>query len=180
MPGSGTWLGAIALTLPMALGILVGCGVTGTENSDDIPSSGVSTSSDAAENAKKTSSELYDPIGLKGKASDNGPGVTECGKKKPDKYFHIFHSWSFNPTSSEQLEGAMEQLKSDLPGRGWEVVVHGPDSSRNKNLSLTADSDTKKFGVDVTSQATDNPPNLNFFVVSGCYQLPDGRKIEQF
>ncbi|MFK0022521.1 hypothetical protein [Streptomyces sp. NPDC090798] len=175
-----TKLGAIALTLPIALATLTGCSMTDTKKSDDIPFSGVSTSSDAAEAAKKTSSELYNLIGLKGKASDTGPGVKECGKKDPDKYFQIFHSWSFTPTSSEQLEGAMEQLKSKLPKHGWEVVKYGPDSSRNKNLSLTADNDAKKFSVNIIYQAKDNPPNLNFFVVSGCYQVPDGQKIEQF
>jgi 5'-3' exonuclease len=175
-----TKLGAIALTLPIALATLTGCSMTDTKNSDDIPSSGVSTSSDAAEGAKKTSSELYNLIGLKGKASDTGPGVKECGKRDPEKYFQIFHSWSFTPTSSEQLDGAMEQLKSKLPKHGWEVVEYGPDSSRNKNLSLTADNDTKKFSVKITYQAKDNPSNLSFFVVSGCYQVPDGQKIEQF
>ncbi|MFF0134560.1 hypothetical protein ACFYTG_54865, partial [Streptomyces mirabilis] len=54
------------------------------------------------------------------------------------------------------------------------------DSSRNKNLSLTADNGTKKFSVKITYQAKDNPSNLSFFVVSGCYQVPDGQKIEQF
>ncbi|SFF41885.1 hypothetical protein [Streptomyces mirabilis] len=175
-----TKLGAIALTLPIALATLTGCSVTDTKNSDDIPSSGVSTSRGAAELAKKTSSELYNLIGLKGKASDTGPGVKECGKKDPDKYFQIFHSWSFTPTSSEQLEGAMEQLKSKLPKHGWEIAEYGPDSSRNKNLSLTADNDTKKFSVKIVYQAKDNPSNLSFFVVSGCYQVPDGQKIEQF
>ncbi|MEU0037196.1 hypothetical protein [Streptomyces sp. NPDC006333] len=175
-----TKLGALALTLPTALGILVGCRVANAENHDDIPSSGVSTSSDAAEDAKKTSSELYNLIGLKGKAPDTGPGVKECGMKDPDRYFQIFHSWSFRPTSPEQLEDVMDQLKSQLPKQGWEVVAYGPDSSRNKNLGLTADNDAKKFSVNIIYQAKDNPPNLNFFVVSGCYLVPDGQKIEQF
>ncbi|MGW3629434.1 hypothetical protein ACWD7F_04605 [Streptomyces sp. NPDC005122] len=154
--------------------------MTDHNNSDDIPSSGVRTSSDAAEDTKKVSSGMYNLIGLKGKASDTGPGVKECGKRDPDKYFQIFHSWSFTPTSSEQLEGVMEQLKSKLPKQGWKVVEYGPDSSRNKNLGLTADNDTKKFSVKISYRAKDNPSNLNFFVVSGCYQVPDGQKIEQF
>lgn len=175
-----TKLCAIALTLPVAFSTLTGCGMNDTKNSDNIPSSGVRTSKDAAGDAKNASSELYTLIGLKGKASDTGPGVKECGKKDPDKYFQIFHSWSFTPTSSGQLNDVMEQLKEKLPKRGWEVVEYGPDSSRNKNLSLTADNNAKKFSVNITYQAKDNPPNLNFFVVSGCYQAPDDQKIEQF
>ncbi|MFG2475387.1 hypothetical protein [Streptomyces fagopyri] len=175
-----TKLCAIALTLPTALATLIGCGMTDKKKSDDIPSSGVSTSSEAAGDAKKTSSELYNLIDIKGKATDTGPGVKECGKKDAEKYFQIFHSWSFTPASSEELGGVMDQLKVKLPKHGWEVVEYGPDSSRNKNLSLTADNDTKKFSVNITYQAKDNPPNLNFFVVSGCYQVADGQKIEQF
>ncbi|MFF6878460.1 hypothetical protein ACFY9S_24560 [Streptomyces sp. NPDC012474] len=173
-------LGAAALALPIALMTLTGCSMTEASNSDDIPSSGTSTSSDAAQEAEKASSELYNLIGLKGKASDTGPGVKECGKKDPEKYFQIFHSWSFTPTSPQQLESAMERLKANLPKHGWKVVDYGPDTSRNKNLNLTADNDTKKFSVNITYRAKDNSPHLNFFVVSGCYQVPDGEKIEQF
>ncbi|MEU8906000.1 hypothetical protein [Streptomyces mirabilis] len=74
----------------------------------------------------------------------------------------------------------MEKLKSKLPKYGWEVVEYGSDSSRNKNLSLTADNGTKKFSVKITYQGKDNPSNLSLFVVSGCYQVPDGQKNEQF
>ncbi|MFE5141658.1 hypothetical protein ACFRDV_29030 [Streptomyces fagopyri] len=175
-----TKLCAIAFTLPIAIATLIGCGMTEKKKSDDMPSSGVSTSSEAAGDAKRTSSELYNLIGIKGKATDTGPGVKECGRKDPEKYFQMFHSWSFTPASSEQLSGVMEQLKVKLPRHGWEVVEYGPDSSRNKNLSLTADNDTKKFSVNITYQAKDNLPNLNFFVVSGCYQVPDGQKVERF
>ncbi|GAA3186521.1 hypothetical protein GCM10010451_39810 [Streptomyces virens] len=173
-------LGAIALALPIAFITLIGCSVADSSKSTEIPSSGTSTSSAAAKEAEKVSSELYTLIGLKGKATDTGPGVKECGKKDPEKYFQIFHSWSFIPASSEQLDGTMERLKADLPKHGWKVVAFGPDSSRNKNLSLTADNTAKKFSVDITYRAKGKPPYLNFFVVSGCYQIPDGDKIEQF
>jgi 5'-3' exonuclease len=171
---------AIALALPVALMTLTGCSMTDANNSNDIPSSGTSTSSDAAKEAEKASSELYNLIGLKGKASDTGPGVKECGKKDPEKYFQIIHSWSFTPPRHSTSEGTMERLKENLPKHGWEVVNYGPDTSRNKNLSLRADDDTKKFSVDITYRAKDNTPHLNFFVISGCYQIPDGKKIEQF
>ncbi|MFG3583407.1 hypothetical protein [Streptomyces sp. NPDC047990] len=171
---------AIVLSLPMTLATLTGCAMTDTKSSDDMPSSGFSTSSEAAESAKEVSSQLYNLIGFKGKASDTGPGVKECGKKDPEKYFQIFHSWSFTSTSPEQFEGVMEQLNSKLPKQGWNVVKYGPDNSANKNIGLTADNEDKKYSVKITYQAKDNPPNLNFFVVSGCYQIPDGQKIEQF
>ncbi|WP_349362129.1 hypothetical protein [Streptomyces sp. H27-C3] len=49
-----------------------------TDNPDDTPTAGTKTSLAAADDAEKVSSELYDLIGVKGKASKTGPGVSEC------------------------------------------------------------------------------------------------------
>ncbi|MFJ8546965.1 hypothetical protein ACIRFH_34330 [Streptomyces sp. NPDC093586] len=126
------------------------------------------------------SSELYDLIGIKGKASDTGPGVQSCAGKDREKYFRIFHPWNFYPASPGELGEAMERLHTDLPKHGWKVVEYGPDTSKNKNLSLTADNDEKKYSVNVSHRAKNDPPKLAFFLVSGCYQIPDGQKIQRF
>ncbi|PVE07124.1 hypothetical protein [Streptomyces scopuliridis] len=154
--------------------------MTDTGSSDDIPTAGISTSEEAADKAKQISSEIYDLIGIKGKASNTGAGVTECGGKDPEKYFQIFHPWTFTPAAADQLDGVMERLKEELPKHGWKVVDYGPDTSKNKNLSLTADNDAKKYSVKIAHFSKDNPPNLNLMVVSGCYQVPDGEKVERF
>ncbi|WP_328861003.1 hypothetical protein [Streptomyces sp. NBC_00306] len=154
--------------------------MSAANNSDEIPTAGTSTSRDAADTAEKVSSEIYDLIGIKGKASDTGPGVKECGDKDPEKYFQIFHKWSFSPASASQLSGVMERLKSELPEHGWKVVDHGPDTSKNQNLSLTADNDAKKHSVNIAHFAKRSSPKLSLMVVSGCYQVPDGEKVERF
>ncbi|MEV4998522.1 hypothetical protein [Streptomyces niveus] len=148
--------------------------------SDDVPSAGTSNSEDAADAAERVSSELYDLIGIKGKASETGPGVSECGDKDPEKYFTIFHPWTFTPASADQLEGVMERLKTELPKNGWKVVKYGRDNSKNKNLSLTADNDEKKYSVQIAYFAKDESPNLNLMLASGCYQVPDGEKVYRF
>ncbi|TFI30943.1 hypothetical protein E4P36_03800 [Streptomyces sp. 4R-3d] len=175
--------------MSLALTTLTGCGMTDTNGSDgsdssagsdDLPSAGTSNSEDAADEAERVSSELYDLIGIKGKASDTGPGVSECGDKDPEKYFTIFHPWTFTPASADQLEGVMERLKTELPKNGWKVVEYGRDNSKNKNLSLTADNDEKKYSVQIAYFAKDASPNLNLMLVSGCYQVPDGEKVYRF
>lgn len=185
-------LGASALLMSLALTTLTGCGMTdskgsdgsdssgSSENSRDLPDAGTSSSADAADAAERISSELYDLIGIKGKASEPGPGVSECGDKDPEKYFQVFHAWTFTPASADELDGVMERLKKELPEHGWKVVEYGPDTSKNKNLSLTADNDEKKHSVKIGYFAKDESPNLNLMVVSGCYQVPDGEKVNQF
>ncbi|MEU3374908.1 hypothetical protein ABZ734_31280 [Streptomyces sp. NPDC006660] len=153
-----------------------------SKDSAEIPFAGISTTSDAADAMEKVSSELYDLAGLKGKASDVQPGVMECDGKDRDTYFTIFHPWDLIPssTSTAELEGVVKRLRDELPQHGWKVVEYGRDSSKNNNLSLTADNDTKKVSVKLGAYVKNSPPSLGFMVVSGCYRIPDGKKIERF
>ncbi|MFE3252990.1 hypothetical protein [Streptomyces sp. NPDC059209] len=158
-------------------------GNAGTDSSGklgDVPDAGTSNTQDAADEAERVSSELYDLIGVKGEASDTGPGVSACGDKDPEKYFRIFHAWTFTPASAGLLDGVMERLRTELPGQGWKVVAYGPDTSKNKNPGLTADNDGKKYSVKIAHFAKDATPNLNLMVVSGCYQVPEGETVDRF
>lgn len=175
-----TRMGAQALFVSLALTSLTGCSMTDSTDSDDLPSAGTSMSLSAADQAEKVSSEIYDLIGVKGKASNTGPGVSECSGKDPDKYFQIFHPWSFTPESPDKLDGVMERLKEELPKHGWKVVEYGPNTSKNKSMQLTADNDKKKHSVKITHFAKGKAPSLNLMVVSGCYQVPDGEKVDRF
>ncbi|WP_030338350.1 hypothetical protein [Streptomyces sp. NRRL S-1022] len=173
-------LGASALLVSTVLTTLTGCSMTFSTESDDVPSAGTSTSQDAAAEAQKVSSRLYDLIGVKGKASESSPGVQDCGDKDRETYFRIFHKWSFYPASADDLEVAMQNLRKGLPKQGWKIVEYGPDSSANKNLTLIADNDEQKAGVHITQMKKRNPPKLSLMLVSGCYQVPDGEKVEHF
>ncbi|WP_282794240.1 hypothetical protein [Streptomyces sp. CC224B] len=152
-----------------------------TDNKKDgVPSAGTSSTRDALDEMKKTSSGLYAMIGVKGKASDNFPGVTRCSGKDRDTYFRIYHPWSFYPTSKGDLDEALRRLKAELPKHGWEIVEYGPDTSRNKNISLTADNDKKKVSVNVVQMKKNDRPKLSFHLVSGCYKVPDGEKVDRY
>ncbi|AYG82242.1 hypothetical protein DWB77_04412 [Streptomyces hundungensis] len=174
--------GALALLVSLTLSTLTGCSMSDSKDSHEIPSAGISTSSDAADSMVRVSSALYDLIGVKGKASETQPGVTECSGKDRDKYFTIFHPWNITPTktTAAELDAVMERLKKELPKHGWEIVEYGRDTSKSKNLSLTADNDEQKVSVKLASYAKDTPPSLGLMVVSGCYQIPEGKKIERF
>ncbi|SED46032.1 hypothetical protein SAMN04490357_4868 [Streptomyces misionensis] len=171
---------AAALLASTVLITLTGCSMTSSTEPDDVPSAGTSTSRDAADRTESVSSRLYDLIGVKGKASDSGPGVQECSGKDRDTYFRIFHKWSFYPASASDLDAAMQHLKDGMPEHGWKIVEYGPDTSRNKNLTLVADNDEQKAGVHITQMKKRNPPKLSLMVVSGCYRVPEGQKVEHF
>ncbi|MFD3647506.1 hypothetical protein ACFWUT_10190 [Streptomyces cyaneofuscatus] len=175
-----TALGAEALLVSIALITLTGCSMTDANDSSSLPSAGTSTTEEAARTVKKVSSEIYDLMGIMGKASNSGAGVTECGGKDPEKYFQIFHPWSFTPASPEQLGDVMERLKEDLPEHGWKVVEYGPDTSKNKNVRLTADNEKERHSVKIWHYAKRNPPKMSLMVVSGCYQVPEGEKVDRF
>lgn len=167
------------LAVPLAFATLTGCGMS-DEKSDDVPFAGTSTSSAASAAMKKTSSDIYDLIGVKGKASENYPGVTECAGKDRKTHFRIYHPWSFHPASADDLDEAMERLKRELPKHGWKIVEYGPDTSRNRNINLTADNDKKKVSVNIVKMAKGARPKLSLDLVSGCYKVPDGEKVDPY
>ncbi|MGW4202205.1 hypothetical protein [Streptomyces sp. NPDC004726] len=151
------------------------------ESDNPVPSSGTSTLDDATQETKKVSSDLLDLIGVKGKVSEPGPGVTECGDGKDrEKYYQMRHPWSLRPASGGQLGDVMERLKAELPKNGWKVVHFKQDNSPNKNLRLIADHDERRFSVSIVHMVKDNPPYLSVTVVSGCYQVPDGQRVDRY
>lgn len=150
------------------------------KESKEAPFAGTSTSSDASDALEKVSSGIYDLIGVKGRASDSRPGVSECPGKDPQTHFSVFHPWSFYPASPSDLDVAMERLKSALPRSGWKIVEYGADNSRNENTTLIADHGEKKTGVKITQRVKNDPPKLSIEVVSGCYKVPEGQTVERF
>ncbi|MEV0300164.1 hypothetical protein [Streptomyces prasinus] len=169
----------LVLAAAVSLTTLAGCSMT-DDNSDTVPFSGTSTSLDAADATEKVSSGIYDLIGVKGKASESYSTVMDCSGEDAEKYFRILHPWSFYPASVSDLDVAMERLKSELPKHGWEIVDYGPDTSKNKNIRMTADNDRKKVSVRVVKMTKNDPPKLSLNVVSGCYKIPEGQEIERF
>ncbi|MCP9944982.1 hypothetical protein LUX12_09630 [Streptomyces somaliensis] len=56
--------------------------------------------------------------------------------------------------------------------------MRGPyDSGRT---GPSAFDDEKKHSVDIVHRAKQNPLRLSLMVVSGCYRVPEGEKVERF
>ncbi|WP_260988182.1 hypothetical protein [Streptomyces sp. CFMR 7] len=134
---------------------------------------------------KQISSQILDIIAVKGVTSKSGPGVSTCDGAERGKLFLMRHPWSLTGASDAELAKAMTRLKEDLPKHGWKIVGYGPNSSKAKSLELTADHIEKKFAVKVelwekNSGGDSNEPTLLVNVVSACYRVPEGEKIDRY
>jgi hypothetical protein len=175
-------LRAGALVVAAALLTLTGCSM---DESGGTKVVGVRDQEETSAETKRVSSEIYDLIGVKGTTSKGGAGVMSCEGKDTEKFYAMKHPWSLTAGTDEELAGAMERLKTELPKRGWKIVKYGPDSSPSKNLELTADNDERKFGVHISfwrknSGGDTNPPSLIIDVISGCYEVPEGQKVKHY
>ncbi|EST23098.1 hypothetical protein N566_26130 [Streptomycetaceae bacterium MP113-05] len=132
---------------------------------------------------KEVSSQILDLIAVEGEVSQPGPGVASCDDRDREKFFKLRHPWSVTASSNKELEEAMGRLKEQLPKQGWDITEYGRNNSKNRSLELTADHHEKKFGVNVVLMANhggDESPLLAVTVVSACYQVPKGERVEHY
>ncbi|MDQ0985485.1 hypothetical protein [Streptomyces sp. V2I9] len=145
-----------------------------------VPYAGVATTDEAADALEAISSQIYEYAGVPGKASEPGPGVKECEGKDPDRFFRVFHPWNFQPGSAADSDLAMENLKKKLNSGDWVLKKEYRDNSRNENLNLVADNDAKKVSVWIVQYRDRAKPSLGITATSGCYEVPEGAKVEKF
>ncbi|MFF8439398.1 hypothetical protein ACF07U_00780 [Streptomyces californicus] len=158
-----------------------------TEREDSSTPKPVGTRSvdDVDAETKQISSQILDIMAIKGTMSKSGPGVSTCEGAERGKLFLMRHPWSLTGASDDELSKVMVRLKEDLPKRGWKIVRYGRNNSKAKSLELMADHVVKKFAVKVEFWERDsggdtNEPTLLVNVVSACYQVPDGEKVDRF
>ncbi|MFI9624802.1 hypothetical protein [Streptomyces sp. NPDC052042] len=154
--------------------------VNSDETASGIPYAGTASTDEAVSAVKEISSQIYDFAAVPGKASEPGPGVGECEGRDKDKYFQVYHPWNFAPKKASDIDIAMENLKKRLKTDGWVTKDLYHDNSPNKALNLIADNNSKKVSVWIVQYSRDKNPSLGIEVVSGCFQIPDGQKIDHF
>ncbi|MFH8435128.1 hypothetical protein ACH4A3_07845 [Streptomyces sp. NPDC018007] len=145
-----------------------------------VPFAGVATTDEAADALEAVSSQIYEYAGVPGKASEPGPGVKECEGKDPERFFRVFHPWNFQPGSTADSDLAMENLRKKLNSGDWVLKKEYRDNSRNENLNLVADNDAEKVSVWIVQYRDRAKPSLGITTTSGCYEVPEGAKVEKF
>ncbi|MEU0601079.1 hypothetical protein ABZ484_22990 [Streptomyces sp. NPDC006393] len=133
--------------------------------------------------ANHMSSEILDMISIRdGKVTEGGAGVSLCDED-PDHLYRMRHSWSIYGVAPDKLEAGFQRLRKSLPQNGWNVVEYGHDTSQNKNLELTADSDKEPFSVNtslhITGSSGTKQPMIQVRVVSGCFRAPKGTDLDK-
>ncbi|MHB9860122.1 hypothetical protein [Streptomyces sp. YIM S03343] len=137
----------------------------------------------ARDKAKAASSAIYEMIDMRtAKATEPGPSVSTCDED-PEHLYKTFHPWSVYGVSEDELRAGFQRLREELPKKGWKIVDYGPNKSRAKSLSLTADSKTEPFSVNaelwVSSPTAghEKEPKILINIVSGCWRAPEGTDL---
>ncbi|MFF8506023.1 hypothetical protein ACF07L_36075 [Streptomyces anulatus] len=92
----------------------------------------------------------------------------------------MFHPWNFQPGSAADSDVAMENLKKKLSTGDWVLKREYRDNSKNENLNLVADNEAKKVSVWIVQYRDRAKPSLGITATAGCYEVPEGAKVEKF
>ncbi|WP_406146523.1 hypothetical protein [Streptomyces sp. NBC_01012] len=144
------------------------------------PYAGIATTSEVVAAVKNVSSQIHDFAGVPGKASEPGPGVSDCQGRDPERYYQVYHPWNFSPRVGTDNEIAMANFKKRLTGGGWVLKDSYIDNSPNKNLNLVADNDSKKVSVWIVEYSRNTVPSIGINVRSACYQVPEGQTVDHY
>jgi hypothetical protein len=131
------------------------------------------------------SSQILDMIGIKnGRVTEPGPGISRC-EEDPDHLYKMRHPWSLYGASEDELKAGFERLRENLSKHHWKMVSYGPNNSKSKTLELTADYQRDRFSVNAELQISSptagkvKDPLILVNVVSGCFRVPEGTKLDQ-
>lgn len=149
--------------------VLSGCG------QEEGPKVQVGDEKEFTAQVEHASSEIFDLLAVKGKATEPGAATVPCaGYPDENDVRQARHAWSLHGAPVKDLAGAMERLREQLPRRGWKIVKDGPDGSRARTPQIVADSADGKNSVDVRllaeSEESDKTSLIEVTVVSACYQ----------
>lgn len=145
-----------------------------------VPSAGIALPEEAVAAVKEASSQLYDFLGVPGRASTPGPGIRACAGMDPSAHFQVYHPWSFLPTLGADTDTAMANLRERLGTGGWVLKAGYRDDSAHENLNLVADNDHRKVSVWAVAYSRHQPPAIGIEVRSGCYRVPEGWTVEHW
>ncbi|MFJ8546964.1 hypothetical protein ACIRFH_34325 [Streptomyces sp. NPDC093586] len=127
------------------------------------------------EKVEHASSEIFDIIGTKGKVTESGARPMQCSDYAPEEKVHrMRHPWSIYDASDEKLREAMENLRKQLPAKGWKIVKDGPDKSQAKLPQIVANSPDGHMSADIRlwieAPESKRSSMIEVTVVSDCFR----------
>ncbi|MEU6879410.1 hypothetical protein [Streptomyces sp. NPDC046712] len=153
----------------LACALLTGCSTVEKKTAE------TRDSAQMREGTQRTSSQVLDMIGLKGKVTEGGPQPLPCDSYG-DGVEQMDHPWSIYDLPYEELEQAYNRMRTTLPAKGWKVTQDGPDESAAKTPTLRADSPDGDYAVQLQLMDERKNPTaktkalIAVSVVSRCFQ----------
>ncbi|MEU6664409.1 hypothetical protein [Streptomyces sp. NPDC046727] len=132
------------------------------------------------QSVERASSDILDILAVKGKVTQSGAVATPCtAYPEEDEVHRMRHPWSVYGVPGDDLERAMDRVRSQLPAKGWKIVKDGPDKSRAKLPQIVADSPDGHLSADLRLwlEPADSKRSsmIEVTVVSDCFRSkPDG------
>lgn len=153
----------------LACALLTGCSITGkTAETRD--------SEQMLAGAQRTSSRLFDLIGLKGETTEPGPAPLPC-EGYADETIQMYHPWSISGLPFEELEKGYAAMRTTLPKDGWKVVSDGPAANKAKTPTIVADSPDGDYSAELMLVDRRKDPlaktkvSIGVTVVSRCFTV---------
>lgn len=135
----------------------------------------------AKDDVNHISSQLLDWMNIKGKVSQTGAAADICEEIDPDmkKYYVIYHPWSIYDLKKGTFEGAMQNLRSQLPRHGWKITKDGKENTKDADPVITAVNTRTHHQIYIVWErsSSGSKPLINVSVNSRCYKAPKGTNI---
>ncbi|MEU9864491.1 hypothetical protein AB0D99_26815 [Streptomyces sp. NPDC047971] len=153
----------------LACALLAGCSTVEGKTAD------VRDGAQMLAGAQRTSSQVLDMIGLKGKVTDGPPLPLPCEGYEAEVE-RVDHPWSIYDLPYEELERAYARMRTTLPAKGWKITQDGPDESAAKTPTLRADAPDGDYAVELRLMDNRKHPTaktealISLTVVSRCFR----------
>ncbi|MFF4405824.1 hypothetical protein ACFY2W_32615 [Streptomyces sp. NPDC001262] len=136
----------------------------------------------ARSKTKDASSQLLEMIGVKGKVTEPGPGISRCDNDsdRNDLYL-VRHPWSVYDVSNDDLQRGMENLRVALPEKGWKILKDGVANSKDQDPEIYAENKELHYAAHFTWMRNNSSgqPMINVSVVSSCFRAPAGTDLSR-
>ncbi|MEU6590326.1 hypothetical protein ABZ923_14095 [Streptomyces sp. NPDC046881] len=131
------------------------------------------------QSVERASSEILDILAVKGKVTQSGAVATPCSSYPEGSEVHrMRHPWSVYGVPGDDLEKAMDRLRTQLPAKGWKIVKDGPDKSRAKLPQIVANSSDGRLSADLRlwrePAGSERSSMIEVTVVSDCFRSGPG------
>ncbi|MEU7040105.1 hypothetical protein AB0A77_03480 [Streptomyces varsoviensis] len=171
------WLAALALVTAFG-SISAGCSQVQEDKLNYKP-----VDRDTAIAKKETnavSSQLLDMMGIKGKVTEGGPGLSRCEDDGARNLYLVRHPWSLYEVPNETLEKGMANLRKQLPEHGWKILKDGKANSKAQDPEILAENKKLQHAAHITwmRDSADGKPMIHISVVSACFRTPGGTELK--